>query len=169
MRLTLTEVNRENFQTICSLTTNENGQVTDEEPFVDSNKSMLARAKAEGGWHTKAIVVDDTIVGLAMYGYDAYYRHYELAHFMIDYRYQGRGYGREALTQIIEAMENDIPTSDIYLAIHRDNHNAQRMYHQVGFIDTKVNINAYEHLMVKTTKAYMPPLGSFTPIAAKRG
>ena len=60
-----------------------------------------------------------------------------ICHFFIDQRYQGRGYGKEALLTLIEAIQDEIPAFQrICLTVHPENKVARVLYENVGFQQT---------------------------------
>ena len=158
MRLILKEVTSDNFQSICNLTTNTTGIINDDDPFIDSNQTVLQRLSDTGDWKVRAINVDDIDVGLAIYGYNRLANRHELLHFMIDYRYQHRGYGKLALDAVLGDIALTSGIDNVYLIVHRDNVAAHAMYEHHGFIDTFQFINHEEYLMVKSQQRYIPHL-----------
>jgi len=94
---------------------------------------------AEGmRWEPYVFVVDDAPVGLAALaakprGGDLRW----LFHFFIDERFQGRGYGREALAALISWVKEHHPACQfLALTVHPENHAAQRLYTRMGFTPT---------------------------------
>jgi diamine N-acetyltransferase len=168
MTLTLTGVTKENSQNTSSLTTSPDGIITDDDPFIDANRTMLDRASREPGWTAKAIMLDGRAIGMAIYGIPRSSRHFELAHFMIDHRYQNHGFGRSALALILEEMETLAPHRDIYLTIHRDNSHARHLYESFGFVDTDMWVNQSERLMVRYAAGFSLHHRLFASIGAKR-
>ena len=69
---------------------------------VAPNAVSLAEASFSPEAWPRAIYVDDVPVGFAMLSIDAAAGDYGLWRFMIDARYQGRGYGRAAINRIAE-------------------------------------------------------------------
>jgi diamine N-acetyltransferase len=60
-----------------------------------------------------------------------------LYHFFIDERYQGRGYGQEALAALISRVKRrQPPCQSLLLTVHPENHVAQRLYTAMGFAPT---------------------------------
>jgi diamine N-acetyltransferase len=55
---------------------------------------------------------------------------------MIDERFQGRGYGKAALLEIIEAMKQTEDCREIYLSFVPENTGAEKLYLSVGFENT---------------------------------
>ncbi|MFA5235691.1 MAG: GNAT family N-acetyltransferase [Bacilli bacterium] len=168
MTLTLQGVTKENSQDTTSLTTNQDGIISDEDPFIDSNRTMLDRASREPGWTPKAIMLEGQAIGLAIYGYIQTSHHLELVHFMIDRHYQNHGHGRIALALILQEMEDLAPHQSIYLTVHRDNTHAHHLYESFGFVDTSMWVNASEKLMVRPHDGILLSQRAFVPLATKR-
>ena len=66
------------------------------------NAVSFAEAMFEPKAWFRAVVADDVPVGFVMLSIDTATPEYYLWRFMIDQRYQGRGYGREAIRQVID-------------------------------------------------------------------
>lgn len=57
--------------------------------------------------------------------------------FLIDYRFQGKGYGRAALLAIIDKLHTGQPRCNaLLLSVHPDNDVAIKLYRTVGFEET---------------------------------
>jgi diamine N-acetyltransferase len=115
--------------------------------FVASNVVSLAQAYGEPWWRPYAIYADQTMVGFVMVGrwpesgVDP--RHEEalpgidcILRFMIDGRYQGRGYGRAALQQVLVQIKAQPDVRAIHLSYEPDNRVAARLYASAGFQPT---------------------------------
>ena len=83
--------------------------------FVASNIYSLAQA-----WvfyntaYPFAIYADDVMVGFVMMGYDKEKNIYDIWRFMIDEKYQGKGYGRAARYLAIEYLKKDFGVKEIF-------------------------------------------------------
>ena len=93
----LREVTAENVRAICRLAVG--GSQTS---FVAPNAISLAQALFEPKAWYRAIYAGDRPVGFAMLSIDTETPTYYLWRFMIDGRFQGRGYGRAALARIVQ-------------------------------------------------------------------
>jgi diamine N-acetyltransferase len=93
----LREVTAETVRAVCLLHV-----APDQRGFVSPNAVSFAEAMFEPKAWFRAVVADDVPVGFAMLSVDTETPDYYLWRFMIDQRYQGRGYGRAAILQIIE-------------------------------------------------------------------
>jgi len=99
-----------------------------------------------------AIYVGEEVVGFLMYIYDTldhesfknevFYgeKSYFIWHFMIDKSYQGKGYGKLALEEILKHMKT-MPNGEanyVTLFYHTSNVTAKNLYASFGFIDTGI-------------------------------
>ncbi|MEO3948043.1 GNAT family N-acetyltransferase [Gorillibacterium sp. CAU 1737] len=134
--MNLIEITKENWVKVVLLTTNENGSHTLGEEFVASNAYSLVQSAFEPGWTTKAIEQDGTLIGFAMYGWCEERSCYELCRFMLDRKAQGQGYGKQALSLIVQEMKQQFGCEKIYLSIDPENHRGKHVYEQFGFVPT---------------------------------
>lgn len=86
------------------------------------------------------IYYDERMVGYVMVIYDYDIPEYDIWHMMIDETQQGKGFGREALTLILEYIrKKPFGSSDrVALTCNRDNSGALRLYRAFGFEPTGV-------------------------------
>ncbi|WP_106768725.1 GNAT family N-acetyltransferase [Paenibacillus faecalis] len=132
----LVEITKENWEKVILLTTNKDNQLTLDEEFVASNAYSFAQSFFEGSWTIKAIEHTGELIGFAMYGFSEESNSYELCRFMIDIKFQGNGYGKQALSLIIEEMKNQFGCKEIYLSIVAENTKGKHVYESFGFINT---------------------------------
>ena len=93
----LREVTGETVRAVCIL------QVAPEQRgFVAPNAVSFAEAMFEPKAWFRAVVADDVPVGFVMLSLDPDGPEYYLWRYMIDARYQGRGYGRAALALVVD-------------------------------------------------------------------
>lgn len=135
--ITLREVTRENWLATLTLEVEPEQQrfIADHAPIA-----AIALAKAyirPGGanWEPYAIYAAERLVGLLELAYtpgDG--SDYWLFHFFIDRRYQGQGYGRAALAQLIAFMRQRHPACvTLRLVVHPENQRARDLYLRAGF------------------------------------
>ena len=136
MSIYLKDIDENNLLECVLLSTNKDGKNYVFEEFVASNAFSIAQSKVQKGWTVKAIYDDDLMIGFAMYGYCYEYDFYEICRFMIDHKYQGKGYGRRALVKIIEEMKENEECKDIYISFDPKNNIARSLYESLGFKDT---------------------------------
>ena len=96
-RVELHEVTDDTVRAVCLL------QVApDQRLFVAPNAVSFAEAMFQPKAWFRAVVADDVPVGFVMLSVDTDEPEYYLWRFMIDATYQGRGYGRAAMTALVE-------------------------------------------------------------------
>jgi diamine N-acetyltransferase len=148
----LRQINGDNIEEVITLEVGENQkgliETTNLRSFADAH--ML---NADGIPATPlAIYADDTMVGFVMYIYDTldhesfesedFYgkKSYFIWHYMIDKRYQGKGYGKRAFEKMlmdIEAMPNGA-AEYVVLFYQTNNITAKNLYASCGFVDTGI-------------------------------
>jgi diamine N-acetyltransferase len=133
MSVELREISRDNFEDCCELEIAE-----DQKEFVASNIFSLAESKFFPEFVPLAIYNDDTMVGFLMYGPDELDGEpvLMLLRLMVDRHYQGRGYGRAALEQLIERVRMKSGWKALHTIIMPGNNIAQNLYASLGFEET---------------------------------
>ena len=130
--ISLKPVTRENLEEVLALRVAE-GQ----EKYVISNAESLSRAYVYSETaYPFAIYDDDIIVGFIMMGYYEVKGYYTLWEFMIDRKYQNKGYGRQALKLGLEFVRDKFGSVDIYTGVTPGNDVAKKLYESVGFVST---------------------------------
>ncbi len=89
-------------------------------------------------WIPYAFYNDDEMVGFTELALEPEsLEDYWIFHFFIDHRYQGRGFGKEALQIFLQFIRDHFPQCQaIQLTVHPENEAAKRLYTGVGFIET---------------------------------
>ena len=135
-RVTIHDVTRANWRATLLLAVRP-----DQQQFIAEYRPIAAiiLSKAYVGaegmrWEPYTFSVDGEMVGMA-----ALAREIEqpelvwLYHFFIDERFQGRGYGREALATLISRVKRHQPLcQSLLLTVHPENSLAQRLYTSYG-------------------------------------
>jgi diamine N-acetyltransferase len=143
MGVSLREITPENFRECVNL------KVADEqENFVAPNVMSIAQSKIYATMTIRAVYAGDDLVGFTMFGLDTDDNRYYLVRLMIDARFQGRGYGKAALSEIIEAMKRIEDCGEIYLSFVDGNTAAERLYRSVGF-DLTGETNSYGETIMR--------------------
>jgi len=127
----LVTIDRHNYLSILDLTVNE-----DQRRFVASNMYSLAQAYAQPECEPLALYAENKPVGFAMYCLDRDDHEYWIYRLMIDKKFQGRGYGREAMRLLIERIraEADEDHRVIFISFEPDNAAAKSLYESLGFV-----------------------------------
>ena len=130
--ITLKEITRDNIDEVLELKVSEN-----QTAYVSSNGDSIAQAYVYPKTaYPFAVYEDSTIVGFIMMGYYEAKAYYTLWKFMIDARYQNRGYGRKALELGIRYLKDRFDVSEVYTGVVPGNTVAKGLYESVGFKDT---------------------------------
>ena len=108
--------------------------------FIASNDKSLETAtkrEYENIARPFAIYADDNLVGFTMFALDFEDREpeYWLWRFMIDKRFQGKGYGSSALAKIIEYFRRN-GANHVFLSTKETNTSALKLYHKYHFTET---------------------------------
>ena len=130
--VSLKEITRDNIDEVLALKVDES-----QKSFVSTNADSLAQAYVYSETAFPFAVYDDTtLVGFIMMGYYEVKSYYTLWKFMIDSRYQNKGYGRKALELGIKFLQDRFGVSEIYTGVVPGNTVAKKLYESVGFAET---------------------------------
>lgn len=129
--VTLREVNDKNVHAVIDLSVS-----SDQSEFVAPNVISLAQAFATTKVWVRAVYADDDPVGFVMLSDDADKPRYYLWRFMIDERYQHRGYGRRAIELVHEYVRSRPSGDRIYLHYVPESGGPEAFYKAFGYEDT---------------------------------
>ena len=110
-----------------------------QEGFLDSAVGIIARGYVYRSSRARVIGIahDGTMVGVALVkDLDEDPACYDLQQFMIDRRYQGQGFGTEALRLILLQLAAERKYGCVEVCVKKDDAAALRMYGKAGFVDT---------------------------------
>ena len=130
----LISVTEDNWMDVASLSVKE-----EQKGYVAPAIGILARGYVYRDCNVKiyAFENDGTIVGTALVreftdeplGYD-------LQQFMVDKRYQGKGYGSQALQMILDELRKEGHYDHVELCVKKADTEAIRLYEKHGFVDS---------------------------------
>ncbi len=130
----LAEITEDNWLEAASLSVKE-----EQKGYLAPPIGIIARGYVYRDCNAKVFVIenDGVIVGVALVreftdeplGYD-------LQQFMIDGRYQGRGYGSEALRLILEELRKEGRYGSVEVCVKKEDREAIRLYTKLGFVDS---------------------------------
>ncbi|HET8842694.1 MAG TPA: GNAT family N-acetyltransferase [Ktedonobacteraceae bacterium] len=139
-QLSWREVTRENWREALDLTVFPTQQrfIAEYTPIA-----LVALAKAyvcpgELTWIPYAFYTGLDMVGFAELAYEVGSQdNYWIFHFFIDQHYQGQGYGKAALSLLLQFIKDRYPYCRmLQLTVHPENHYAQHLYIGAGFQPT---------------------------------
>ena len=142
----LVDITSDNWKAVIFLSTNETITVTRSgesyeakgmsslcEKFVASNALSIVQSVYENGWVIKAIEHEGELIGFTMFGWSEEEEFYELCRIMIDYHYQNKGYGTQAIKMILDEMKSRFGCKEVYLSTDPENIVGKHVYEKVGF------------------------------------
>ena len=107
--------------------------------FLDTALGIIARGYVYRASRARVIgfEADGALVGLALVkDLDEEPACYDLQQFMIDRRFQGRGFGTEALRLILAMLEKERKYPCVEVCVKKTDSPALRLYKKLGFVDT---------------------------------
>lgn len=141
--IVLKEITNKNVWDVCRLKVRK-----DQESFVALNIESLAEAYAtrNAGFHALPLAVydEEVLIGFVMIGKgtvgeegesETIKKNYCLWRFMIDARYQGKGYASKILDEVIRLVKTFPygPAEYIWLSYEPENLHGREVYHKYGF------------------------------------
>ena len=130
----LTPITEENWFEAASLSVKDS-----QKGYVAPAVGILARGYVYRDCSARVFAIenDGVIVGLALVreftdeplGYD-------LQQFMIDARYQGRGYGSDALSLVLDELRKEGHFDHVEVCVKKEDAEAIRLYEKHGFTDS---------------------------------
>ena len=131
MTVTLREITMDNFIECIKLRVGET-----QKDYVASNMFSLAEAKADKVSNPFAVYAGEQMVGFIMYDYNVGERRGYLSRLMIDARFQGNGYARVALAEVMDRLKRMPSIRDIQTSFHPENRVAEALYASFGLART---------------------------------
>ena len=130
----LAEVTEENWMEVASLSVKDS-----QKGFLASAAGILARGYVYRSCNGRVYVIenDRAPVGLALVReFTEEPLGYDLQQFMIDQRFQGKGYGSQALQLILDELREEGHFDHVEVCVKKDDEAAIRLYEKHGFRDS---------------------------------
>lgn len=138
----LREITKDNLDDVLNLDVSEH-----QKGYVSSAAASLAQAYVyRETAFPFAVYADNILVGFIMLGYYQARNQYTLWKFLIDKKYQNKGYGKEVLKQGIMYLQNTFGAKEIYTGVSIGNEQAKHVYKSLGFIETGLVEDGMEEL-----------------------
>lgn len=147
MILDFRPITADNRQTATKLSVFE-----DQQNNIETTNECLKEADGLDLWRPVGIYDGETMVGFAMYGLfgnEGGSGRVWLDRFLIDSRYQGKGYGSAALKGLIQLLSREYGKDEIYLSVKDTGIPAVALYKKNGFIFNGEEDEKGEKLMVR--------------------
>ena len=107
-----------------------------QEGFIEDVSECIKEAEKRKCWRPLGIYDGETLVGFAMYGFFWEYLPFGrvwMDRLLIGAGYQGRGYGKAALSGLMERIRQEYKRKKVYLSVYKENKRAAAMYEKYGF------------------------------------
>ena len=144
--ITFKEVTKDNWEAALKLSVGD-----DQKKFVPSPAESLASAYVKP-WDEALdpylIYLNDLLIGMFYISYTPDSEdNYWIGGFMIDKKYQNKGFGKASLLKILEFIPSIHKNcKQMNLTVEKNNHTAQKLYKSLGFGDTG-DINKYDEII----------------------
>jgi diamine N-acetyltransferase len=117
--------------------------------FIESVSECLQEADELDIWRPVGIYDGEMLIGFAMYGYfpEPVPGQLWLDRLLIDKKYQGRGYGRQAALSLLDRLRLEYQSDTVYLSVYKNNPHAIQLYQQIGFHFNGEHDTKGEHIM----------------------
>lgn len=103
-KISLLAITKDNWRDAAFLTTDPERANPLDQQWIASNAFSMLQAIYDKVWDCRLIMAEDIPVGFVFYGYWQEKDRYLLCRYMIDEKYQGKGYGKQALSIVVEQI-----------------------------------------------------------------
>ena len=148
MSITLRDITGDNYFQVLELKISPEQEAA---KFVSPVVRSLADAwfyREEGITYPKAIYAKDDLVGFIMYDLDTEEQQVFIWRFLIDQRYQGKGYGRQTIEAVVEMAKEQAQMTKVVADYVDGNEPMKKILLDLGFEETGFNKEINEHIMV---------------------
>ena len=148
MTITFREITSDNYSQVLNLKISPEQEAA---KFVSPVVRSLADAwfyREEGITYPKAIYADEDLVGFIMYELDTEEQQVFIWRFLIDQRYQGKGYGRQTIEAVLAMAKEQAQITKVVADYVDGNEPMKKILLDLGFEETGFNKEINEHIMV---------------------
>lgn len=148
MSITLRDITGDNYFQVLELKISPEQEAA---KFVSPVVRSLADAwfyREEGITYPKAIYADEDLVGFIMYELDTEEQQVFIWRFLIDQRYQGKGYGRQTIEAVLAMAKEQAQITKVVADYVDGNEPMKKILLDLGFEETGFNKEINEHIMV---------------------
>ncbi|UVK47686.1 GNAT family N-acetyltransferase [Mesorhizobium sp. AR07] len=103
--------------------------------FVASNAESLDEAESDGDARPRVVMAGGSVVGFLMYEAPEDDDEARIYRFMIDRTWQGRGYGKAALREVLDEIRSLGHIRHVSICYEPDNDAARQLYRTAGFVE----------------------------------
>ena len=148
MTITFREITSDNYSQVLNLKITPAQEAA---KFVSPVVRSLADAwfyREEGITYPKAIYADEDLVGFIMYDLDPEEQQVFIWRFLIDQRYQGKGYGRQTIEAVLAMAKEQAQITKVVVDYVDGNEPMKKILLDLGFEETGFDQDSKEHIMV---------------------
>lgn len=148
MSVTLRDITGDNYFQVLELKISPEQEAA---KFVAPVVRSLADAwyyRDEGITYPKAIYAKEDLVGFIMYDLDPESQQVFIWRFLIDQRYQGKGYGRQTIEAVVEMAKQQTQMTKVVADYVDGNEPMKKILLGLGFEETGFDQDSKEHIMV---------------------
>lgn len=148
MSVTLRDITGDNYFQVLELKISPEQEAA---KFVSPVVRSLADAwfyREEGITYPKAIYADEDLVGFIMYDLDPEEQQVFIWRFLIDQRYQGKGYGRQTIEAVLAMAKEQAQITKVVADYVDGNEPMKKILLDLGFEETGFDQDSKEHIMV---------------------
>lgn len=148
MSVTLRDITGDNYFQVLELKISPEQEAA---KFVSPVVRSLADAwfyREEGITYPKAVYADEDLVGFIMYDLDPESQQVFIWRFLIDQRYQGKGYGRQTIETVLAMAKEQAQMTKVVADYVDGNEPMKKILLNLGFEETGFNKEINEHIMV---------------------
>ena len=148
MSITLRDITGDNYFQVLDLKISPEQEAA---KFVSPVVRSLADAwfyREEGITYPKAVYADEDLVGFIMYDLDPEEQQVFIWRFLIDQRYQGKGYGRQTIEAVVEMAKQQTQMTKVVADYVDGNEPMKKILLGLGFEETGFDQAINEHIMV---------------------
>lgn len=148
MSITLRDITGDNYFQVLELKISPEQEAA---KFVAPVVRSLADAwyyRDEGITYPKAIYAKDDLVGFIMYDLDPEEQQVFIWRFLIDQRYQGKGYGRQTIEVVLKMAKEQAQMTKVVADYVDGNEPMKKILLDLGFEETGFDQDSKEHIMV---------------------
>lgn len=148
MSVTLRDITGDNYFQVLELKISPEQEAA---KFVSPVVRSLADAwyyREEGITYPKAIYAKEDLVGFIMYDLDPESQQVFIWRFLIDQRYQGKGYGRQTIETVLAMAKEQAQMTKVVADYVDGNEPMKKILLDLGFEETGFDQDSKEHIMV---------------------
>ena len=148
MSVTLRDITGDNYFQVLDLKISPEQEAA---KFVAPVVRSLADAwyyREEGITYPKAIYAKEDLVGFIMYDLDPESQQVFIWRFLIDQRYQGKGYGRQTIEAVLAMAKEQAQITKVVVDYVDGNEPMKKILLDLGFEETGFDQDSKEHIMV---------------------